>query len=528
MTRRTTTELGPDGSPVVRHLLEEGEGVESLRREAALLELAQGPGVVELVATGVEPDGDTWLTTRYLAGGTLTDLLRAGGEPAATAALARVARTLADLHERGVVHGRCTADHVVGGASGASLCGFSGATAAALDGSVDPQVDRSDLATLVTTTLRSDSDVARRARRAVAGLAAKRHGTNLRAVAAELWALARESGWVDPDATGPTSVRIAPDAGAPDEQPVLVHRRPRRVEGEARARVRPSTRSARSMGLAMAVAAVAACAVLLGALVARDSAPSPAARSAEQVAAPHPRPTSTVTTGAPERVWAPGGPDSGSQGPARAAGRPGSSAGTDRAGSTGPEGADRDADGDPDPAPTPDPLRPARPGVADEEASPRPAEEPAPPTTDRQGPLPGSTTAPGTRTAPRPDGAPGPGAGERAAGVVPPADGGVTGSTTAAAVLEHEGSSYAIGAPGEIVLVGDWDCDGTPTPSVVRPADGSVWTFRAWSAGGEVVTAEPLGRTPSAVTAMSRRERGGCDVIAVTTADGREVVVRPG
>nr|MDQ3385737.1 hypothetical protein [Actinomycetota bacterium] len=108
MPRRTSTLLGPDGAPVVHHGADTGPEADAIRYEATVLALARGAGVVELIATGDGADGGAWLSTRYLAGGTLTDLLRSAGEPAATAALARVAGTLADLHDRGIVHGRCT------------------------------------------------------------------------------------------------------------------------------------------------------------------------------------------------------------------------------------------------------------------------------------------------------------------------------------------------------------------------------------------------------------------------------------
>ncbi|MYK75737.1 MAG: hypothetical protein F4016_02235, partial [Acidimicrobiaceae bacterium] len=40
----------------------------------------------------------------------------------------------------------------------------------------------------------------------------------------------------------------------------------------------------------------------------------------------------------------------------------------------------------------------------------------------------------------------------------------------AAAVIEHGGRRYAIGATGDFVEVGDWDCDGQATAAIVRPS----------------------------------------------------------
>ena len=39
---------------------------------------------------------------------------------------------------------------------------------------------------------------------------------------------------------------------------------------------------------------------------------------------------------------------------------------------------------------------------------------------------------------------------------------------------------FALGAPGDEVLLGDWDCDGRATPAVYRPDTGEVHLFAAW------------------------------------------------
>lgn len=467
--------------------------------------------MVDLVATGDDQEGGAWLSTRYLAGGTLTDLVRAAGEPAATAALARVAGALADLHDIGIVHGRCTAEHVVGGASGASLCGFSAATAEVVDGVVDPQVDLSAFAALVAATLTSDADPSRRARRAVAGLARPPHGTNLRAVAAELWALARDGGWVEPASPAPTGRGIDPTAtGVTADLP------PARPTGHlgrgSGGSSGPPTSSgpgvSRSTRRALAAATMTGGLLLLGGLLLPTSDDPPPETT---VAAP--RPTTTLAaTPAPERVWPrPAAPEVDE--PARSASAP---TGQEEQGSPQPVG--------PGPGQVePDGLAPPSsgpPGPAMPDASP----EPPPAEVAGPGPAPASGAEPpppGGSSSAAPGGTVGTG----------PATGPETGTgpgTAPATVLEHAGVRYAIGDPGDIVVLGDWDCDGMPTPSVVRRADGSAWVFRRWADGAEVAAADLLGDGLAPVAAVSRKEEGGCDVLAITTADGREVVVRPG
>lgn len=66
---------------------------------------------------------------------------------------------------------------------------------------------------------------------------------------------------------------------------------------------------------------------------------------------------------------------------------------------------------------------------------------------------------------------------------------------------------YALGQAGDLVVVGDWDCDGTDTPAVVRPIDGEVFVFDGY---GELVPtrgpALPPGVEPEVVT-----DEDGCD-----------------
>ena len=78
--------------------------------------------------------------------------------------------------------------------------------------------------------------------------------------------------------------------------------------------------------------------------------------------------------------------------------------------------------------------------------------------------------------------------------------------------IEHAGRRYAVGAPGDVVLLGDWDCDGTASPAVHRPATGQVWRFDAWPE-----TAVPL--APAVVSTgaadVTVRRSGECDQLVV-------------
>ena len=125
MSEQVSVEVGAGGKPVAVKRAHDDEGRARLRREAELLELARHPGVVELVDLDDQADVTT-LATLWLGGGTIE---AAEPPPRRLAAMAaQLARTLADLHDRGIVHGRIAVDHVLlDGLGRVVLAGFAGA-----------------------------------------------------------------------------------------------------------------------------------------------------------------------------------------------------------------------------------------------------------------------------------------------------------------------------------------------------------------------------------------------------------------
>lgn len=75
---------------------------------------------------------------------------------------------------------------------------------------------------------------------------------------------------------------------------------------------------------------------------------------------------------------------------------------------------------------------------------------------------------------------------------------------------------WSVGAAGDMVLVGDWDCDGAPTPAVLRPGDGGFFVFDRWAGEGEAATARKIGHFPGAVSATA----AGCGSALVTLTGG--------
>ena len=89
--------------------------------------------------------------------------------------------------------------------------------------------------------------------------------------------------------------------------------------------------------------------------------------------------------------------------------------------------------------------------------------------------------------------------------------------------MEHRGRRYAIGVPGDIVLAGDWDCDGVRTPSIVRPGTGAVVLFDAWPDPGATISM-PIRWQIAGLSDARVEAQGSCDVLRVRTASGSHLL----
>jgi hypothetical protein len=85
-------------------------------------------------------------------------------------------------------------------------------------------------------------------------------------------------------------------------------------------------------------------------------------------------------------------------------------------------------------------------------------------------------------------------------------------------VLVADGHRYRVGAPGDHVLVGDWWCDGTPTPALLRPSTHEVFVFERWAAD-EPLAVRPTTRVRGATTLVRQDGDGGCPVLAAVAGD---------
>ncbi len=94
----------------------------------------------------------------------------------------------------------------------------------------------------------------------------------------------------------------------------------------------------------------------------------------------------------------------------------------------------------------------------------------------------------------------------------------------AGSVLSARGHRYRVGQAGDEVLVDDWDCDGEPTPALLRPGTGEVFVFPRWIDDG-TLTVEPVREVAGAQTLESEVASGACPALSVRTEAGDLVPV---
>ena len=131
MSEQVSVEVSAGGRPVAVKRATHDERRERLRHEAAMLERARHPGVVELIDID-DDDETTTLSTAWVGGGSLAG---ADMSPKRLAGIgAMLTTTVADLHDRALVHRRITSDHVLlDGLGRVVLAGFGDASASPRD-----------------------------------------------------------------------------------------------------------------------------------------------------------------------------------------------------------------------------------------------------------------------------------------------------------------------------------------------------------------------------------------------------------
>jgi hypothetical protein len=89
-----------------------------------------------------------------------------------------------------------------------------------------------------------------------------------------------------------------------------------------------------------------------------------------------------------------------------------------------------------------------------------------------------------------------------------------------------DGARFDAGAPGDVVAVGSWRCDGGTSVAVFRPTTGEVFVFPA-VADADVTVAASI-RVPEAVHLDAIGATPGCHRLRVIDRGGRIVNVPVG
>ena len=91
----------------------------------------------------------------------------------------------------------------------------------------------------------------------------------------------------------------------------------------------------------------------------------------------------------------------------------------------------------------------------------------------------------------------------------------VEGTTVDAGIAQ-----WSLGEPGDLVALGDWDCDGDASAALLRPGTGDVFVFSAWAPADEPVTVASTRRVDGGVGLRAEAAGDGCDRLVVDLAAG--------
>lgn len=526
-THRVVT--GPEGRPVLVKRATTEAGAARLAGEGAVIRALAHPGVVQVVH---HTDGElhlAWVGPHSLA--------TVAGMPVASAGavVGQVAAIAADLHRAGIGHGRLTADHVLLAGDGRVV--LTGLADAGRVDRVPAEEDVRALGALLTSLVAPHEDQMvpdhRRSLSARGGDGGRR---------ATLLTLADRATADDP-AARPSAADLAVELTLLCAPPAARrrHRRPRRSSGPAGDRAPSST-----VPLPAATAA------------AGPTRPAPSDLGTAPLEPPHPTaPVPTVDPPAPMAPAAPSpspvGVDAGFLDPQLGWSRP---AGPD------PAASPTRATPRPAPAPRPEPARPV--DVGRRPASTRvprgralaaaalavsvgltiaaalwiapsaaePGGDVVAPTTSTV-PPPTTTEATTTTGTPSAD-SPAPTAPPRCAAVSAPSPADVDGDGCAEAVtvtgerVTVGPVTWVVGRPDDVVVVGDWDCDGTATAASLRPATGEVFVFDRWPDGDESLTIDAVATVADARTLRRDGPADECPALLAQRGDGstEEVTTR--
>ena len=90
-------------------------------------------------------------------------------------------------------------------------------------------------------------------------------------------------------------------------------------------------------------------------------------------------------------------------------------------------------------------------------------------------------------------------------------------------LLDRAGRRYSVGRDGDQVVVGDWNCDGVATPTVLRPDTGEIAMFDTWPEPDRTITTG-AGWVIEDAREISVDPGAGCDQVRVHSATGSRIL----
>lgn len=98
-------------------------------------------------------------------------------------------------------------------------------------------------------------------------------------------------------------------------------------------------------------------------------------------------------------------------------------------------------------------------------------------------------------------------------------------------ILSTDTGTFALGEPGDVTLVGDWFCRGSPVAALLRPSTGEVFVFERWPAPepGDEVRGLRAGAFPGALelASVERAPPAACPSLAAVRNGAPDPVAIP-
>ena len=102
----------------------------------------------------------------------------------------------------------------------------------------------------------------------------------------------------------------------------------------------------------------------------------------------------------------------------------------------------------------------------------------------------------------------------------PSGDGCAPPDSASGPVLTTGEGRFEAGTTGDVIALGDWDCDSVATPALLRPESGDIFVFNEWPDLGEPIESKPVTRDRDVVAIEAEAGPDDCDRLMTRDANG--------